>query len=325
MKRVKITWKKLALAGSMLLAAPFAANAENSVTPDVLLQDSLNLSCISYRVSGMCYWLQCTPFGCYVRTSTQVEHYNPDVVMEVTNTDRLPMKWLTGPMDSVTEGISSGMFGLSLGQRRKDDKAINTYQFHDVNEVGNPILPLYNASVGSLLGSVAGWCGSNVTPLRPYFSSKVDPDWRLSIAEALLTVPNLMKKVGTLSDQWAPLYPRTGAVVHSDLYRSSAAIAFRAGHITTRGSQPHIYSMLPTTSTGGKTWGPPPLELDNKDTGKWQMNYPRGKRSGCYVFPEAERNNFETVASDLDNYLWTFWRKYKCCSRRGSFLYAVEW
>lgn len=325
-------WKGLALAGTILLASPPTLSSENSVTPDVLLQDSLNLSCISYRVSGMCFWLKCTPFGCYIRTSPQVEHYNPDVVMEVTNTDRLPMKWLTGPIDSVTNGISSGLFGMILGQRRKEVESVVSYQFHDVNEIGNPILPVYNGTVGNMM-SLVNWCGSKVTPFRPYFNTKVDPDWRLGIAEALLTIPNLNQNIGSIKDKWAPVYPRTGAVVHSDLYRTSAGVAFRAGHITTRSTQPHIYSKLPTESTGGKTWGPGPLELDDEESrpmNKWQMNYPIGERSGCYLFPEEmeedeETGEYPTVESELDNYVWTMWRKYKCCQRKGSFIKAVEW
>lgn len=330
--KTPLSWKGWALAGALTIGAPLAVSQEGGLTPDDLLQDGLNLSCISYRVSGICYWLKCTAFGCYILTSPQVEHYNPDAVSEVSNTDRLPMSWLTGPINNLTSGISSSMFGLSIGERRKEVASTNSYQFHDVNEIGNPVLPLVNASVGSML-SLVNWCGSQVTPLRPYFNSRVDPDWRLGLAEAVLTIPNLSKKVGTTEDMWAPVYPRTGAVVHSDLYRSSAGIAFRAGHITTRSAQPHIYSKLPTGSNGGKTWGPEPVVVDEdkaKPMNKWQLNYPKGERQGCYVFPDdtgvnSTSGEFNTIPSDIDNYVWTLWRKYKCCQQRGRFLYATEW
>lgn len=331
--KFKTTLKVVAVASLFAGSALPISAGENSVTPDVLLQDSLNLSCIDYRVSGICFWLKCSAFGCVILTSPQVEHYNPDVVMEVTNAERLPMKWLTGTIDSAVEGVSKGMFGISIGQRRKEVEEVNSYQFHDVNQIGNPVLPAYNGAVGGVVGGLVGWCGSQITPAYPYLNTKVDPEWRgLLLSEALLTIPNLNKKIGTEQDLWAPLYPRTGSVTHSDLYRTSSATAFRTGHITTRSMQPHIYTKLPTNSSGGKTWGPEPLELDDdgsRPMNKWQMNYPRGQRSGCYTIPEPPvelpSGSYATVDSDVDNYVYTMWRKYKCCQRRGSFIKAIEW
>lgn len=312
--------------------APSKLLSDSRLKPESLLKDSLTLSCIDYRLTGMCFWLKCSAFGCYIRTSPQVEHYNPDVLMEVTTTDKLPMKWLTGPIDTAASSLIQKLFKMSLGQRQKELQSKASYSFYDVNEIGNPVLPLYNRSVGTVVGGLVGWCGSQVTPFSPYFHTKVDPDWRLGLAEALLAIPNLTKTVGSLEDHWAPLYPRTGAIVHSDLYRGAAGAVFRAGHITTRGSQPHIYRQLPTGSTGGKTWGPDPLELDeggSRPSNKWQLNYPRSKGSSCYQIPEQAKENqsgeYSTIESDVDNYVWTMWRKYKCCQNRGKFLYAVEW
>ncbi|MDP2096365.1 MAG: TraU family protein, partial [Hydrogenophaga sp.] len=42
-------------------------------------------SCISYRVTGVCFFLRCTPFGCTVETSIRVSHYMPDVVVSTFN------------------------------------------------------------------------------------------------------------------------------------------------------------------------------------------------------------------------------------------------
>jgi hypothetical protein len=34
---------------------------------------------------GVCFWLRCSFFGCRVRTSLKVGHYNPDLVVSVYN------------------------------------------------------------------------------------------------------------------------------------------------------------------------------------------------------------------------------------------------
>ena len=41
----------------------------------------MSQNCISWRVSGICYWLFCTPFGCKVRTSVKVTHFIPKTVV----------------------------------------------------------------------------------------------------------------------------------------------------------------------------------------------------------------------------------------------------
>src|SRR5690606_30706272 len=57
-------------------AAPvFALNTAGIVAA------ALSPDCLAYRISGICYWLYCTPFGCSVRTSVRVSHYVPDAVV----------------------------------------------------------------------------------------------------------------------------------------------------------------------------------------------------------------------------------------------------
>ena len=35
-------------------------------------------TCLDYRVIGICFWLQCTHFGCDVETSVRVSHYKTE-------------------------------------------------------------------------------------------------------------------------------------------------------------------------------------------------------------------------------------------------------
>lgn len=58
------------------LPAAFAALNTAQIVASAVTQD-----CISWRVSGICYWLFCTAFGCTVKTSVKVTHFIPEAVV----------------------------------------------------------------------------------------------------------------------------------------------------------------------------------------------------------------------------------------------------
>jgi integrating conjugative element protein (TIGR03756 family) len=58
--------------------APAAVAALNTAQ---IIASAVSQNCISWRVSGICYWLFCTPFGCKVRTSVKVTHFIPQTVV----------------------------------------------------------------------------------------------------------------------------------------------------------------------------------------------------------------------------------------------------
>ncbi|MBN2607449.1 MAG: TraU family protein, partial [Thiotrichales bacterium] len=66
-----------------ILAASINVQAEEINTADVVSRTtSAMLSCADYKVTGICYWLLCTPFGCSVKTSVRVSHYLPDITVQ---------------------------------------------------------------------------------------------------------------------------------------------------------------------------------------------------------------------------------------------------
>lgn len=78
---------RLAIAALLLgcSASSFALNAATIVA------STLSPDCLEYRVTGICYWLNCTWTGCTVRTSAKVRHYIPDaVVSSYSNTGENP-------------------------------------------------------------------------------------------------------------------------------------------------------------------------------------------------------------------------------------------
>ncbi len=59
-------------AGVLLLSMAVLPVAEASLNTAQIVASAASQSCISWRVSGICYWLFCTKFSCTVRTSVKV-------------------------------------------------------------------------------------------------------------------------------------------------------------------------------------------------------------------------------------------------------------
>src|SRR5687768_10367798 len=73
---------------SVALSVATSAYAIDSAT---ITTSALSPDCLSYRVTGICYWLFCSINGCDVRTSVKVSHYVPDaVVSSYSNTGANP-------------------------------------------------------------------------------------------------------------------------------------------------------------------------------------------------------------------------------------------
>lgn len=149
---------------------------------------------------------------------------------------------------------------------------------------------------------------------------------------------------------WGYLYPRMGFTKNQSIYRSAGLTAQRVGSIIsyntgdTGGINLHVSSTYdwPPSETGGntKSYGISSV-TEHSDKHAWQLNYPQGKRgSGCYRFPDVawdganyingggphnQMSNNLDLTSDSNSYVFTLWRTYKCCTRKGKFLFDVQW
>ena len=113
------------------------------------------------------------------------------------------------------------------------------------------------------------------------------------------------------ADLWGNLYPRSGFLHQSDDYKTGAVIAQRAGDITTRSGQLHVYFPMQAKAKDGY-WPAGELVEGDVKTGKWQELTPRTSQS-CAVFPNSKA---QAQAED-GGYAWALWRPYSCCQRRG--------
>ncbi|MBB7768651.1 TraU family protein, partial [Escherichia coli] len=106
-------------AGAFLLWTATVSVAGASLNTTQIVASAVSQSCISWRVSGICYWLYCTPFGCKVRTSVKVSHFIPEAVVSTyTAPGGNPwqeMALVSQASGGVENAISSGIAGLSAG------------------------------------------------------------------------------------------------------------------------------------------------------------------------------------------------------------------
>src|SRR5687767_6799444 len=91
---------------SLLLSA---ATSSLAVDTGSIMSATLSPACLDYRVVGICSWLQCTPFGCDVRTSVKVRHFVPDaVVSSYANTGDNPWAEIAFLSPANASAVSGG-------------------------------------------------------------------------------------------------------------------------------------------------------------------------------------------------------------------------
>lgn len=312
-----------------------SGDTSKTVSVVSLVEDTMKPECISYKLNGICFWLYCH-YGCWVKTSLSVTHYNPDAIVETISEDTTtPVEWLTGLFDSAFSAAGKVIMGHSLGTGVKTADKRSSLNSYDVNVYGNPALLVYRDVVGSMMELLA-FCKSGVQPFQPYFVSKIDPDWRLGVGEALLSVlPSNYDRELASSNQDVPgskeafgdIYPRTSSVNKENRFLGSMVIAQRAANIAGGSPAIHITTQLPKTVSGYKTWAPNDIEEGKEDIAKWQRNFPRGNTS-CKAFPISMSTAYPYSSSDYSstqNYLYTLWRRYECCKKRGTFISRVTY
>ncbi|EDU1414790.1 TIGR03756 family integrating conjugative element protein [Salmonella enterica subsp. enterica] len=321
MKSFSFRPRRLAIATLLVCSGTMA-----SVNTANLLTSAASTDCISWRVSGICYWLLCTPFGCTVKTSVKVTHFIPEAVVSAyLNPGDNPWTEMATVSDAASgaEGsLLESVTGVSTGGGRQEMKAPGerkqNLHFYYGDAYGHPATKVIG-------GMVPGYsCDSAATPFMPYFNSSLDAlVWRTGVPETLYPealIPG-QREIGetTSGNMWGNVYPRSGFVTQTDSYKSAAVVVQRVADVITRSGQLHVYNPL----TGQKSPGYWPPEPVKENTGtknhKWQRLSPQLSQT-CAVFPDTNGQ----IAQD-GNYAWALWQPYSCCKRRGqTFLSSTD-
>lgn len=139
----------LLLALTFTLASTPATPARAEITTVEILTDTIGAmpSCLRYQVKGMCFFLKCGLFGCYITSSIRISHFVPDAIVSTYN-DPLMHPWteVGKPLSTVTSILGSAMMGMPVdasASTARETKEITTFKSADA--IGNPagmILPL---------------------------------------------------------------------------------------------------------------------------------------------------------------------------------------
>ena len=302
--RAWVTWALLGV-GASAQALNTAVITAAVASPD----------CLAYQVVGICFWLNCSTFGCSVETSVKVRHYVPDaVVSSYSDTSKNPWAEVAFMSPSIPPAKHGG--DGTTNQNHENNLA----KFKNADVIGHPATAAFTKFVGEF-GSVCDGAG---VPFMPYLLSTFDfIAWRWNIPEVVYPeslTPGL-REVGSrlLGDLWGNVYPRGGFMHQIDDYKTGAVIAQRAGDVVTRTGQIHVYQPLVAQPRDGY-WPAGPLIEGDATTGKWQELTPRVSAT-CAVFPN---HNIHIQAID-GGYAFALWRPYSCCQREGQvFLTSVD-
>ncbi|EBA3555391.1 TIGR03756 family integrating conjugative element protein, partial [Salmonella enterica] len=191
---------------SLMLTAGSLPPVNAAINTATIVASSASPSCISWRVSGICYWLLCTPFGCTVKTSIKVTHFIPETVVSVYQdkgkTPWTEMALVRGASGGVENAISGALAGLSAGGGESVSKVPGQRSLHTrfkyADAIGHPATSLIG-------GQIPGYsCNSAATPLFPYFLSTLDTlVWRTGVPE--LAYPEALipgkREVGSQASQ----------------------------------------------------------------------------------------------------------------------------
>ncbi len=255
-------------------------NAKSFTAAD-LVEPAFSSDCLDYCIDGVCWWLKCSFWGCYINTTPHIKHNLPDfVVSSYRNTRYNPFTEVKA-LDNITTANITG--GDQTTQNR------GALKFKEATVIGNP--------VAYTMSQQRYFCNSNINPYQPYYVSATDQYlWRSGLTELIYPstwIPG-MNEVGSVLNSWGSIYPRKGFIEQENDIKAAAVIAARALDIVSSGGA-HIYY---------------PSSSDFKSDGKWQMVSPYQENS-CTAFGN---DNPQLNKLDKDGqYAWTAWSKYNCC------------
>lgn len=290
------------------------------------------MSCLDWQLTGICIWLKCAGPICTLDTSLKVKNFVPDLVVQSYDrangepwTESQDINQISqGDADSswVTRIISLiedfdvdsvGVRGGVSTEGKRDHHA--NLHFKLVDAYGNPAILAFNAFAKGMFGLV---CDGKSLPFYPYYVSNLDSiAWRWDVPEMFYPQSwagfNIYD-LGSWSNNYGPIYPRHGFMTAQDPLKAAVLSAFRAAHFITRPGEPHLYFSIYQSKRDGY-WPPDPLTENDKESGQWQMLYPRSEGS-CRSFPYGGNPSTSRRSTD-GSYVWNFWRSYECCERKG--------
>ncbi|EGU8834329.1 TIGR03756 family integrating conjugative element protein [Salmonella enterica] len=214
--------------------------------------------------------------------------------------------------------LSSPLPGIAEAGGDTNPRAVGQHskvRFKNTDAIGFPA----GDALANFLSQFGYVCTPSSQPFFPYFLSTLDAlAWRSDVPEMFYPealTPGL-REVSKHGDMWGNIYPRAGALSQTHDYKAGAVIAQRTADLVTRSGQSHVYVPLTASSHDGY-WPPDPVTEGDSSNHQWQMLIPK-KSASCAIFPDGSAtDSYADKLAEDGAYVWTLWRPYKCCPRRG--------
>lgn len=298
-------------AAALLLSLLASAGHGKSFNGAEITQAAMGCTdCLDWRVTGICFWLDCGWFGCSINTTIKVSHWIPDLAVASYSGGESP--W--------SETQSWNMDEATVISHQSNRQGDTNADFKKVDVIGHPATLVFKS-----LSSTGLFCQSCATAYQPYFISRLDRlGWHSGIPEMFnLDTWTGRRVMGTTTVRFGNIYPRTGWSVHSEDPKSAALTAQRAADlVTSRERAARVYQPV-GTDCGNKCWAPPPVRENNSSTHRWQMMTPV-EQDGWEIF--GQRSGWANGKYDgSERYAWSLWRPYTCCQSAGSYITSVNW
>lgn len=136
----------MAAAIALGMQLTFISNAMAGTSTAEIVSNTLSAapSCANYMVTGVCFWLRCTPFppSCQVITNLRVSHFSPEVVVSTWHEGAIhPWADYGKTVALALTGPASGMAGLAIdsaGTNFSADRTNKNEIYRDADAIGNP-------------------------------------------------------------------------------------------------------------------------------------------------------------------------------------------
>lgn len=328
------------------------ANAQfnEQVTTPEIIAASTNFSCMQWRITGICIWLDCGITGCSVEVSQHIEHFSPSLVVSAYNANGgspwIESRATHGTISTTAHNLQFTAQGINMNRespgnmfidRNIASDRVDGATFKAADAIGSP----------GNIATIAGGFGlpffcptTDIAPFFPYFLSGIDAiAWTSGVTELIFAaswIPGLReigsrKLTNPLGNTWGSVHPRRGMIDQPDDVKAGAVIAQRAADIVYKEAQPHLYARVgsvPGFPDGGfRVYEPGPLEENNEEDTVWQMLVPK-REDECEAFGRDDRFSIlgDAVADgrfSTANYTYNLWRAYACCEDLGVFVTRI--
>ena len=312
--RLKRFFVLFAIVGALI----FSVVKANAVMSGLQLAGLANVSCIHYRIKGICIRHK---HG-HIEIGIKIEMWKPVLLIE---TVKRPFD-SNLPIVSELKSAVPSKIASSGSVRSSGDEQL---QFNEVHIMSFPF-----SAFLSLIGNIVPmWCGGLESPFPTlYYLSELDfVNWRqladeftlkslgsqLASAFTVCQIANLgnnlldllkfhhltrkiphFRGLGNLCmGYWGPTYPRRGWIANQSEVVGSAADAFRAAYWDSDNSQPKVRFL--------------PLPFTPSVNDELQEALPH--KSGCIKIGENPALWEYGKLSPNGKYLWIYWKHFTCC------------